>query len=237
MMFKVLTLLLCLFLGEFATAAEAPTLSLKGQAVLHKQADQISLTIGVTNLGAEAASVLAENSKKMQNIIRELNKKGFDKSEYQTGQFSIQPTYTLPPQNPPAGWRPTINGYEVSNTLKIKTDKIKEIGALIDTAHQAGANKIDHIYASLKDERVYWEEAVAKATKNAIADAKVMAEAAQVKLNRLLSISLNDTLARSPQSLTPMFLKTMASELTPIEPGDIEIKANVNVVYEIDKLE
>lgn len=216
---------------------EIPKLTLNGQAILHKHANQMSLTLGVTTLGNEAENTLSENSQKMQKIIAELEHAGLEKSEFQTGQFNIQPTYAPYPKNPPTDWKPTINGYEVTNTIVIKTDKIKQVGSFIDAASRAGANKVDNIQASLKDERAYWEEAISQATKNAIADAKVMAEAANVKLGRLLSLSLNDTHIKPPQPLAPMFLKAMAvdSESTPIEPGELEIKANVTVVYEIGR--
>lgn len=234
-MLKIVYCLIILVLFGSLNAEELPKLTLSGQAILNKPADQMALSIGITILGKDAENVLSENSQKMLRIINALEKNGLTKAEYKTGQFNIQPTYTPYPKNPPPDWKPSINGYEVTNTITIKTEKIKQIGTFIDTASQAGANKIDHIQASLKDERIYWEEAIALATKNAIADAKVMAEAANTTLLRLLSISLNDMHVKPPQPLSPMLFKAMANEsqTTPIEPGDIEIKANVTLVYEI----
>ncbi len=235
-MSKFLSLFVLLMLAGSALADELPKLTLEGHATLYKPADQMSFTIGVTTLGKEANNVLSENSQKMLNVIEALEKNGLLKTEYRTGQFTIQPTYTPYPKNPPPDWKQSINGYEVTHTILIKTDKIKQVGKFIDAASQAGANKIDDIRASLKDEQAYRSEAITLATKNAINDAKVMAEAAQVQLLRLLSLSLNESHVNPLRPLTPMMFKASAAEsTTPIEAGEIEIKANVTIVYEIGK--
>lgn len=236
-MSKIVSLLLCFFCTTSLFADEIPKLSLNGQAVLYKPADQMKLTIGLTTIGKDAETALKENSEKMQKIINELLSSGLTKSEYQTGQFSIHPTFTPYPKNPPTDWKPSINGYEVTNTIQVKTEKIHQIGALIDAASRAGANKIEDIQATLKDESNFWAEAIALATKSAIEYSQVMAEAANVKLLRLLSISLNETHVRPPppQPMANMLYKAAAEASTPIEPGNIEIKAHVTVVYEIGK--
>lgn len=234
---KVLYLLI-VFSFAVLHANEVPQLSLQGQAVLYKPADEISLNIGVTTLGKEAEKVLQENSQKMNALLHELEKSGLEKSEIHTGQFTIRPTFTPYPKNPPPDWQPAINGYEVTNIIQIKTEKIKQVGTFIDIANKADANKINDLQPGLKDERKYREEAITQATQNAIADAEVMAKAANVKLVRLLSISLNEAKNHFPQPLTAQFFKARNAEAesTPIESGEIEVKANVSVIFEIEKI-
>lgn len=241
-MLKKFTCLLAVFVvtnsGIYADQnPNLPKLTVEGHATLNKPADQISLSVGVVTLAKNAEEALAENSQKMQKVISELEKNGLEKTEYKTGGFSIQPTYTPYPKNPPPDWQATINGYEVRNSIHIKTEQIKQVGLFIDAASRAGANTIDQIQSGLKDDRSYWEEAITSATMNAISDAKTMAEAAGVKLHTLLSITLNNAEINPPQPLHPtLFRAKMATESqTPIEPGDLEIKANVTVVYEIIK--
>lgn len=228
---KLLPLACTLFYVGSLLGDEIPKLTLNGQASVYKKADQMQLNVGVTSRGQEAESTLKDNSEKMRAILKELEKNGFDANEYQTGQFTILPTYTPYPKNPPPDWKPSINGYEVTNTLSIKTSQLNKIGTLISALNAAGANKIDHIQASLKDDKSVREEAIREATKNAIAEAEVMAKAAHVQLVRPLSITLNDSYI---QPITPRFMKAAAeSDSTPIEPGQIEVKANVTVVYEM----
>lgn len=212
---------------------DVPKLSVSGQANLRKPADELNMTIGVTNTNSSAQEAIKENSARMQSVINALDKLGLAKSDYQTGHFSITPTYTPYPKNPPPDWRQTINGYEVNNSVQIRTDKLHLAGQIIDSTSKSGANTINNIHFALKDRREYGDEALTAATKNAIADAKVIADAAGVKLLRLLSISLNSTPSVSPRMNT--YAKTYAAESapTPIEPGDIDISADVLVIFEI----
>lgn len=211
-----------------------PTITLSAQATIYKPADELHMTVGVVNAGEKAESVLSINSSKMQAVISNLETAGLTKGEYQTGRFSIHPTYTPYPKDPPPDWKPSINGYEVSNTVVIKTNKLDLAGKLIDAANKAGANSIENIHFNLHDPRSYWNEAMSTATANAINDAKVIAQAAGVNLGRLLSITLDNANAVIPRANNVYFAKSMGSESKPpIEAGDVTITASVSIVYEI----
>lgn len=211
-----------------------PQIKLSAQATIQRPPDEFRLSIGVITLSTTAEKALAENSDKMRSVISNLEGIGITHDDYQTGRFSIQPTYTPYPKNPPPDWRPTITGYEVTNTIAIKTGKLKLAGQIIDAANKAGANSIDQINFGLKDSRTYWDEAISAATTNAITDAKVMASAAGVKLVRIISLSLDNTHTVFPRSFA--YAKTMAVESAPpIESGDVTISANVSVAFEISQ--
>lgn len=226
--------LVLFFCNAIAADATLPKITLSAQATIFKPADELQMTIGVVNLGENAEKVLATNSSKMQDVINYLEAAGLTKGEYQTGRFSIHPTYTPYPKDPPPDWKPSINGYEVSNTIVIKTSKLDAAGKFIDAANKAGANSIENIHFSLHDSRSYWNEAMSAATTNAINDAKVIAQAANVNLGRLISITLDSANTVLPRANNVYFAKAMASEtIPPIEAGDVTITASVSIVYEI----
>lgn len=220
---------------NFATAeaeTDIPKLTLSAQATIDKPADELHLKIGVINLNETAEVALAENSAKMQKVMADLEAAGLTKKDYETGQFSIHPTYTPYPSNPPYDWKPSINGYEVSNTINIHTDKLDSAGKIIDVANKAGANSINDVHFGLHNPRLYWSEALSAATAHAISDAQSIAAAANVSLVRILSITLNTANVCSPPIDTAFFAKGAGS--TPaIEPGDVHITASVTLVYEI----
>ncbi len=215
------------------TVKEFPKLTLSAQATLHKPADELQMTIGVVTLAQDAEKALLENSTKMQAVIKSIEALGFTKSDYQTGRFNIHPTYSPPPKNPPPDWRPSINGYEVSNSIAIKTGQLTLAGKLIDTANKAGANSIENIHFTLHDPRSYWDEAIRTATANAINDAKTLASAGGVKLVRLHSISLEHANVITPRGNNVYFAKASSESAPPIEAGDVEITAGVALTYEI----
>jgi uncharacterized protein YggE len=212
-----------------------PTLTVRGDAELHKPADQMRLEVGVVTEDAEPSKALDLNSRRMQDVIKALQKAGLTEKEYETGRFSVRPQYERRPRNAGADWQPRITGYEVSNALSVRTRKLDLAGKLIEAANEAGANSIDSITFDLADPRTHRAEAIATATKNARADAATLAEAAGVRLVRIVSISLDDAGWRPPvASMARAGLAVAeAGGAPPIAPGEVTVRAAVTIVYEI----
>ena len=220
--------------ANYAACPEIPKLTLSAQAILHKPADELQLKVGVVTLGDTAESTVAENSAKMQAVIDSLEAAGLCSDDYETGLFSIHPTFTPYPKNPPQDSKPSINGYEVSNSINIHTDKLDMAGKLIDVANKAGANSISDIRFGLKDPREYRTEAIHEAAAHAASDAQTLAMATQVRLVRVLSISLDNTQVNTPKVSAAYVAKAMNGEASlPIEPGEVTITVSVSLVCEI----
>lgn len=212
---------------------EIPKLTVRGQAQFKKPADELQLNIGLVTSGSDVDSVLRSNNDKMQKVLKALEKEGLVASDYKTGRFSIYPTYSHPPKNPPTDWKPEINGYEVVNKIHVKTTKLDLVSKIIESAVNSGATNIDNISFTLVDSQKYRHEAIAAATKNAIAEAQVLAQSAGLQLVRIIDISVDNFDMDIPR---PRFLKASTFALestTPIEAGDIELSANVQLSYEI----
>jgi len=233
---KLCTVFLTALLPLFAingSSQEVPKLTLSATATIMKPSDELQLKIGVVTLGLTAEEALNENSYKMQNVISNLESIHLTKGDYETSHFSINPTYTPYPKNPPENWKPSINGYEVTNTLLIHTPKLDLAGKMIDMANRAGANSITDVKFGLRNSRDYWTEALAAAGSNAVKDAKAIAGSTGVQLGRVLSITLNHTQVSAPHLNIASFAKC-ADISPPIEPGEVSITANVTLIYEIE---
>jgi len=214
---------------------EIPKLAVRGTAELEKPADQLRISIGVVNDGRDATEVLRENSSRMADVIKALQQAGLEAGEYETGRFQVMPRYSRRPRTADEQWMPEIVGYEVRNTVNIKTRRLDKAAEIIDAANKAGANSIDSIAFDLADPRKHRAEAIAEATRNAVDDAGVLAAAASLRLVRILSISLDsaEPMPPSPMSRRTMMAGAVADAATPIEPGDVTIRASVSIIYEI----
>ncbi len=226
----------CLLLSAslYASSLEVPKLTLNASATIWKPADELQLKIGIVTLHTTAEQALFENSSKMNAVINHIEAAGLTKEDYETSNFSIHPTYTPTPHHPPHDWKPSINGYEVTNTLLIHTDKLNLIGKIIDLANGAGANQISDIRFGLKNPRQYWAEALSAAGSNAVHDAETIAASTGVRLVRVLSISLHNTQVHGRELSMACMAKACGAQPTPIEPSDVSIVAHVSVVYEIN---
>lgn len=215
-----------------------PHLTVRGEAELDKPADELQLSLGVLTEGDDAEQTLERNSELMEDVIKAVQKAGLTEDEFETGRFRVQPVYSRRPRQPDEGWTPRITGYQVNNTLDITTGKLDLAGTLIQQANKAGANTVHSIGFGLSDARTHRAEAIETATKHAIADAKVVAQAAGVNLKRVISISVDDaTSVTPPPPSRNMRMRAMAEggggRSTPVSPGKVTVKASVTIVYEI----
>lgn len=221
-------------IGFAKSEDEISKLTLSAQSLIRKPADELQFRIGVITLNEQADNALIENSIRMQSVVKALEAAGLERAEYETGNFTVQPTYTPYPKEPPSDWKPSINGYEVTNSIHIHTNKLDEAGKLIDVANRAGANRVDNIRFTLHDPYSYREEAIRTATANALKDARAIASAAGVHLVRLISITLDSASLFSTQENAMYMSKGSSTDvITPIEPGEVSLTANVTVVFEI----
>lgn len=216
-----------------------PTLTVRGSAVLEKPADELRIRIGVVTEDDEATIALRENTMHMTDVIKALKKEGLTDDEYQTSQIRIQPVYSRRPRQAGVEWKPVIIGYQVSNSINVRTMKLKLAGELIQAANEAGANTIDSISFGIADPRKHRAEAIRTATANALADARTLADAANLRLVRVITINLDQ--AATPRPLVTTMQRGMEMAMSagappPVNPGDVNINASVTVVYEIAEL-
>jgi len=214
-------------------------LTVRGQAVLNVPADQMQLEIGVVTSGDTAETALQRNSTDMRRVEEAIKAAGLSADEYRTGRFQIQPKWSPRPRNADEDWRPRIVGYSVTNTLQIKTKKLKVAGKLIESCAAAGANDIGAVVFDLAEPRTYRSEAIEQATANAKADARTLAKAAGVNLVRVLSIGLDGAVERPQERVGHEYARAAmaAGDAAPvIMPGTVRVEASVGITFEISDL-
>jgi uncharacterized protein len=197
-------------------------------------ANEITLSLNIETQGNSAEKALLHNNETMQKLIRTLQTEGLIKSEYHTGQFSIQPVYTPYPKNPPSDFKQSIIAYDVTNSLTIKTQRLELVPPLIDAAAKAGVTQVSNLSFGIKDPHIYRSEVIAEATAHAIQDAQVLADSAKVAIVRVLDISLDQPPEIVPRPIHGIqYAAKMANSTLFLEAPDIELNANVKIIFEI----
>jgi len=226
--------------GRMERVRQPALLTVRGEARLEKPADQLQIALSVVNQGKEASQVLKENSKLTSSVIDAMKKAGLDDKEYETGNLSVHPVYSQRPSNKMHDeWHPEIVGFTAVHRLHVKTTKLELIGDIIGAASDAGVNAIDSIGFGLADPRTHRQEAIKAATANAVADAKTLAEAAGVRLVRVMSINLDDaqSMPLQPMMARDMMMMEAKAGGPPVQAGDVTVSSSVTVVYEIEQSE
>ncbi|MGH7909089.1 MAG: SIMPL domain-containing protein [Thermodesulfobacteriota bacterium] len=238
---------------------ERSTISTAGTATTKVTPDKVSLTVGVETDGANATEAVSKNAELTEKVIAALKGLGIRDDQLSTGYFSVYPTYeyNYPPcileqgggmsdgssgstdvrpeiYPPPPECQPknVITGYKASNSLTVTLEGNADVGEVIDTAVEAGANSINGAYFFVSQERQEQirEGLIAEAIENAKSRADRAASAVDMNITGVKSINLNDV-------YFPIFNEKFASAdagvagSTPILPGEQEISMTVQVTY------
>jgi uncharacterized protein len=148
--------------------------------------------------------------------------RGVAAADLQTSGLSISPTFD------DAGG---ITGYEVDNEVTATLRDIAGAGDLLDASAKAAgdAARIRRISFAIDDDAEPRARARADAVEQARAQARQLADAAQVPLGPILSIT--EEPAGQPPVPVPADARATAS--VPLEPGSQEVSVVVEVVHRL----
>ena len=144
--------------------------------------------------------------------------------------MSLQPQYDYQDRK-----APRITGYEVRNTVAAKSSDLSKVGPMLDALVSAGVNNINGVTFSIKDGKAAKAKARTDAIKQAKAKAQSMAEAAGVKLGKVLEI--RESTGGFGQQPPMMMARGMEMDAapTPISGGEQTLSVTVNITYALDE--
>jgi hypothetical protein len=143
-------------------------------------------------------------------------------------------SYALTPDHryPQEGGSPTIAGYSAANVVQVKVNDLQRVGRIIDNAKRAGANTIQSLHFTLKDEQTLRAQALVEAATRARHKVEVIASALGLKIVRVLAVE--ESGADWPISPRPLMEARVAMALPPpVEPGSIEVTTQVTLTVEV----
>ncbi len=210
---------------------EKNTLEVTGKGEIKIKPDVAYLTISVETTAKKASDAARDNAEKMKNVLDKLKSQIGKEDKITTTGYQLSPIYEYNDKTR----RSDLTGYRASNGVVLETKNLDELGKLIDSATQVGANRIDHLSFGTDKRDEYRRQALAEAVQDAKATADAVAKASGVKIVRILKISPSYEVPR------PVFREFGVAKLaaapeaapTPIELGELTVSATVNIVFEI----
>ena len=191
--------------------------------------DMAELVFSVTTQAEDAKACQEQNSRDLANVISFLKDSGIAETSIQTSNYGLDPVYD---------WNSgrTITGYEMNTEITVSDVPIDQAGALISSSVEAGINSISQVtYLSSK-----YDESYQQALKNAIASARVkaeaIAEAGGCSLGAVIHVqeySDNQTARYSSYRNAVTEDKASGAAAMAVEPGQLSVTAQVTVEFEI----
>jgi len=207
-----------------ADAAAVNTVTASGAGTTQAVPDTAEMSFGVTTTSANAKSALDEASRRAEQIASAVKKQGIAAEDIQTQDVSVYP------QTVDQNGKQVITGYQASLSVQVKVREISKLGEVISAANAAGANDISGPAFTVADPAPARAKAIEEAVADARKSAEAMAKAAGKSVGAVLSMSSSDV-GSVPG---PMYTQSAgAAKNVPIEPGQLDITANVVVVFEL----
>jgi uncharacterized protein len=206
------------------------TIRAVGEATITAKPNEARISVGVTTQTATADEAVRQNAEKTEAVITALKTLIGASGTIQTANYSVAPQYRYEQGQPPV-----ITGYEANHIVDLTLNDITLAGKVIDAASKSGANGINRIEFTLKDDAAVREQAIGKATGVARANAEAIAKA--LGLSVIGVFSAETTEAVSPRPIIAPMAKAVTMQAAPtptqLESGTIEVHASVTVYLSV----
>ncbi|WP_062793156.1 SIMPL domain-containing protein [Sphingobium herbicidovorans] len=223
-------------------------LVVSGEGQSRRIPDVAVFSAGVVTQGRTGGEALGANATRMNEVVTALKRAGIADLDIQTSALSLQPQYSNPEQEaqiraritrepyiPPAQLQaPRIIGYEARNNVQVRVRKLGQMGRIIDTLVQAGANQVDGPSFTLDEPKAALDEARAEAVREARSRAELYARAAGLRISRILSISEGGGYYPQPIVVTGRMGGAPPAPPpppSPVAPGELMLGATVSVQF------
>lgn len=203
-----------------------PSIRTTGEAIITAAPDRARIDIGVVTQSSESQTAVTQNAQKVEATLARLRSLLGAGADIKTISYTLNPNYRYPQ----GGGEPTLTGYTATNIIRVTLDDLTMVGKAIDTATQAGANRIQQLQFTVKDEKPLQERALREAAVNARQKAEALAGALNLKVGRVLIVSESSPVVIPVRDVA---FSRAESASTPIEPGTIEVRASVTLTVEI----
>ena len=177
-----------------------------------------------------ATEAVAENNAQTQEVIQALTDFGIDPKDIRTINFSI---YPMDKYDPATGQPTGEKTYAVDNTVYVTVRDLDQLGDLLDTVVQAGANTVSSVQFDVADKDKALAPARDAAVKDANAKAGELAASAGVQLGELISVSYQDSPVYPVYDGRGAGGAAVEAAAVPIQPGQLTFTVTVNETYGI----
>ncbi len=212
---------------------DKPIISVTGEGVINAAPNRAKITLAVVTENADVKKAQQENNKRANAIINSIKALKIDEKDIKTQNYYINPIY-----NYEKNQTPRITGYRVQNEVCLTIRDIDNVGTVINAGVDAGANRVNNIYFYLEDDKIK-EQALRESIKDAKKKAEIMADELGKQIVGIVKVTGEwSNIGPVPVRYKVMEEAAMDSASlyeTPINPGETEVRASVQIEFEMNR--
>ncbi len=208
--------------------AEGPVVVTMGEGVVKRAPDRAWVTIAAESRAKTPGEAQKVNADAMSAVMQKLKGVGLPAEAIRTAAYELRPEFDY------ANNRQTLRGYVARNAVEVRVDDLPKLGEVLDVAVGAGATSVSGIRFDLKDRSSAEQLALQRAVADARSQADTAAQAAGLKVERVIRIEVHRDPSMSPPRPTMAMRAEMAMNAEPpMAPGELEIRATVTITAAI----
>ncbi|MDG2533448.1 SIMPL domain-containing protein [Sphingomonas sp. HITSZ_GF] len=188
--------------------------------------DLAVIQAGVVTQAATAAEAMQQNNAQMTKVLAALRGAGVAERDIQTARISLSPQYRYAENKPSV-----ITGYQASNQVSIRFRDVAKSGSILDALVREGANDISGPNLTIDKPDSALDEARVDAVKKARARAELYAQAAGLRVDRILAISESGALPPMPAPVMMRAQAGMVADKLEVVAGERELNVTVSVRF------
>ena len=218
---------------EETAAPVVPVLSVQANGEARVAPDEATVRLGVLAQAPTARAAMEEANRSANAILDAIRKLGVKAEDVQTSELNLNPVYANVPQD--RGGEPRISGYQATNVVSVRLEKLDLVGPVVDAGLAAGANRLDGVIFGLRNDEAARATALTRAAEAARIKAETLARALRVRLVEIVEVMEGGVSVFTPvyKSARMAMESSMAAD-TPVSAGQVGIDANVTLRYRIE---
>lgn len=230
---KRIGLLVFVFVATLANAQVTqqnmqPQISVSGEGKISVTPDRADITVGIENIGADAAEVKKKNDATVDAVIKYLKSIKLPAEDYQTQRVSLNRNYDYTKKK---------YNFVATQTIVIRLKDITKYDAMMMGLVDAGINSIQGIEFKSSKQAQYESEARVKAVEQAKSKANDYATALNQKVGKAIVVTDNTQTYYPRMNAMAMKFESDsagAEQRETLAVGEITITANVNISFELN---
>ncbi len=212
---------------------EKRTIRVQGRAVVSGERDLVILRFSLNSKAMSYGTSLESMYKRVEMLRQELESVGVDRTKLKTSNLSVSPHFESVKD------KYVFSGYVASQNMKLELPMDRQhLNQVLDGVTDSKSGAEMRISFGLRDESALRQRALEEAVANARKNAETLANAAGVKLGKLLQVDYgwSEVYFRSEleESSGLLIANQGASDAPNIEPEGARLEDSVTMIWEMD---
>jgi uncharacterized protein len=209
-------------------ASPLSSIRVTGDAVVTAKPDRAWIDVGVLTQEKQSQIAVTQNARQLASIVTALHKLLGADADIKTINYALNPDY----QYRPIGGKSSVSSYTALNVVRVTVDDLEKVGPVIDAATQAGANHVESVRYTVRDQQVLRSQAVREAALKARAGAETLASALNLKIVRIVSVDDGGD-GPPPGPDGPDLRDPAGPAPAPVQSSSFVVTANVTLTVEV----